>query len=756
MPAQDMPYNRFLTLDRRDWIIGLIIVLIAFALRLIVVIDRANTSSAVSSFDPLPGGSDQATYYSHVLAFETGDYPPPRFFYQPGISYYMIAIANIMRTHNLGAMRVFNVALAALNCGLLMATTQLVFGRRRVSILAGLLLAIYPVSAFYDTDFVITSQATMLLSLAMFGVMWVWRGQRWGVGAVLYGLSFGAIAVTRFEPILLAPVFGLWLIAVQRSRKAVAAVVLAALASLVIILPVVLHNRAGGANYLITPVGAAEMYRGNSRDATGVYSQTRASRTTSHDYYAYLLDDIRLEPKRFAEVTLRKIGLFFSAHEPGNNLNYFVSGEPVSPLLRAIPLNFPILAALALFGLSLIARKDSGHRPVAVFFVASLLAFMGGIMLIWVEARLRTPVVLFMIPPAAFGIVSGAETLAAVMRRQPGSLTLQARLRRLITPWPVILVLLFAAQWSADHLPRPLTARALPDGATGAGYVYDGTLKLVGWQVQERYSREGLLRPFTPYVVTLYWELVAPTDVDYSFALGFFVDGERLTGWDDRIGMVTYPTHTTSEWDTGTIYVEHVPIDYRHFDGPTLVSGDLLLSVYPERDATHLLAAVGAPENAAHVRLAQPALVWDSGQLDERLQQTRVAFGDELILRGWDYPATVVSGEPLTVELGWQTTSHPIHDSYIISLHAQNDRGVYVAQRDSPPRDGRLLTSSLPTRYAFTDTTQIALPDSPGSYTLSLIVYDVDTKDRLTVAAPDNILQLGTVEVVPGSGDASP
>jgi hypothetical protein len=743
-----------LTFSRRDWLIGFAIIVLAFAFRMVIIMDRAHAPNAIAAFDPLPQGHDQFKYYLHIQEFREGLFPPDRYFYQPGMSWFLIASSRIIRTANLGALRVWTAALAALNCGLFVATTRLAFGRRWVGVIAGILFAIYPVGAFYDTDFVITAQTTMLLSLGLFGVLWLWRSPHNWTGAVLYGVSFGAIAVTRFEPIFLAPVFGLWLIGVRRDRRAVLQVALAAVLCVAVTLPIVVHNLSHGADYLITPVGQAEIYRGNNRDTAGNYGGGQASATTNFDYMHYLWVDIRLEPRRFVELELHKVGMYLSPDEPGNNLNYKESGEAVSPLLRSIPLDFRILLILSLFGFFALLRE---REPAAILLGAAFLVLMAAIMLIWVEARLRTPTIVFMIPMAAYGIVYAVGHFP--VKRRAGTITVSyPDLRLFAVSAGIIVVVLVVAQFFYRDLPRPVTVDKLPDSAQHADAVYDQTLKLVGWKIEENYSRAGIIEPFHPYVVSLYWELIQPTTVDYGFAVALVIDGERVLGVDFPVGFISYPDRTTSTWKPGEIHVEHVGLAYNKFIGPVDISGDLLLSVYSDPAAAHLFPAEGVPAAPTHLLLAQPALIWGEGELPEMaaIPAAPVAFGKVLDLYGWTYPCVVTSGEPVDITLGWRTTHHPISRPNIFAVYILTETNAVAAQADSPPHAGRLLATSLPTGFAFGDTKQLTAPAEPGTYTLYTTVYDYDTGNRLSISgAPDNLLKLGTLQVV-SSGAVTP
>ncbi len=732
-------------------LIGLAIVLVAFSYRLIIIVDRAHGPAAVSAFDPLPNGTDQATYYGHIAAYRAGDFPPPRFFFQPGNSYFLIAASAILRTDNLGALRVFQAALASIIVGAFIMIGWLAFGRRSVGFLAGLGLALYPISAFFDTDFVIVSQATMLITLGLMDALWLGRSPRaWGA-AVLLGLSFGALALTRFEPILLAPVFGLWVLAVRRDRRAFLQVGLAALLCVAVILPVTLRNWSNGGHYLITPVGQAELYRGNNRDTGGDWGGRQASATTSGDYVRTLWKDIRLAPRRFVELELRKIGLFLSASEPGNNLNYVISGRNLSRALRWNPLNFPVLLALFGFGLALLAQQR--RWDLVALFGGSFLVMLAASLAIWIEARIRTPVVVILWPVAGYGLVSAAERCAGWWRtwRQRRTPPAWREVRPLLAPLPPIALVLIAAQFAADHLPRPITVDALPTRAQRADAVYDATLKLLGWEIQEEYSRAGIMRPYDPYVVSLYWTLLQPTTTDYSFALALVIDGQRVTGFDHPIGRVSYPDHPTSEWAPGTIYVEHVGLTYPGFDGPIERSGDLLLSVYPERRADALLLAENIPGSPSQLRLAQPAIIWRPGRLPDLAAPADVPFGDVLRLRGWTAPTAGRAGESIAITVGWQTTSLPITRPLIFSIQLLDPSGKSAAQQDSPPHHGQLLSTSLPTDYRFGDTKTLSLPDVPGPYRLVALIYDYETGQRLAVPGyPDSLLPLGEV-VVQGS-----
>ena len=171
-----------ISLTRRDALTLLGIVLLAFAYRMVILAERAAAPPEIGAIDPLPVG-DQARYYNNAaFGFDTGEYPPSTFFFQPGMSYFLRALMLLTGSKDLVVLRVVCIALASLNCGLMVFVGWLATGQRSVGFIAGGILALYPVAAFYDTDFVIASQAIILATVQLLGAVWLWRRPRvwWG------------------------------------------------------------------------------------------------------------------------------------------------------------------------------------------------------------------------------------------------------------------------------------------------------------------------------------------------------------------------------------------------------------------------------------------------------------------------------------------------------------------------------------------------------------------------------------------------
>jgi len=361
-------------------------------------------------------------------------------------------------------------------------------------------------------------------------------------------------------------------------------------------------------------------------------------------------------------------------------------------------------------------------------------------MLIWIEARIRAPIIAAMIPVAAYGI----HDLWQGFRRPT---FWKQRL-----PLIAVLVIALILSWVAEeNLPRKVTTSSLPQNAQMVNALYNDELRLVGYRIEDQYTDRGRFEPFRPYVVTLYWMLERPTSIDYSYALKLVVADQAVDQFDHPLGYVNYPQIWTSDWNVGSIYVEHIGMVVRTFEAPTEISGHLWLEVYPERNADQLFEPVGA--GLSPLELARPAVVWGTGlfpTLNPTLidAQPDVYFGDLLILQGWLMPEVGRPGEVTTFTLGWQTTSIQIRDSYIMGIYFQNANGEYVANNDSPPLSGQLLTNSLPPLYQLEDERTVTLPETPGMYQIYVAVYRQSDGIRLAVKnSAETLVPIGVIQV---------
>lgn len=713
------------------------VIALAFGYRAIVMVERAAAPNEISKWNPLSEGSDQYTYIQQLHDLQSGEFPPQTFFYQPGIVYFLGAVSALISSTELLRLRLFLVALASLNCGLMALIAARLTGRRRAGWLAGLLLALYPVSAFYDTDFVITSQALILATL-MLGCAWYAHNRAGNLfPPFLSGVLLGLGAVTRFELTAPAAICILWLLIRSRGNRGKKAC-LAGIGALLIIAPVALHNRYGDANYLITPVGPRLVYHGNNRDASGLMWPSNAEASTRLDYFHYLLHDIALEPTRFIQLQMHKLAFFLSRFEGGNNLDFHKSGQGISAALAINPLSFPLLLLMFFAGLKTL-WQDNKKEPAGLLLAAGGCYCLFALLTV-VESRIKTPIVAWMMPAAGYAL----DKLISYLRM---------RRNHIPALWPPVylagaVALLLVINWGATELPKDIFVRQLPPDATEARLIYDDTLEFVGWRVREQYSPRHTIEPYHPWVVSLYWRLLEPTEIDYSFSLKYFIDDIAFLEYDRPLGYTAYPRDYTSDWQVGPIYVEHIGMTWCGYSGPFERTGRVTLDVYPEREPhQRLLPHTALGQQASHPVLAQPAILQAPGR-NEAPTDYEISFGDAIFLLGHELDTSGAAGDPLRVATAWRAGARQIAASYVIGVYLFR-ADDFIVNSDKSPKDGNLLTFSILPNYRFDDMKTLTLPNASGNYDLYVGVYDSQTMARLPIADSENNLHwIAGVEVL--------
>ncbi len=126
-------------------------------------------------------------------------------------------------------------------------------------------------------------------------------------------------------------------------------------------------------------------------------------------------------------------------------------------------------------------------------------------------------------------------------------------------------------------------------------------------------------------------------------------------------------------------------------------------------------------------------------------------FAVEHVCRSSDQ-GTLTAGETLLVGLRWRALADS-PDNYKVSLQLLNGRDQVIAQRDSEPSGGSSPTSTWKTGDLVDDNHGLWVPfgTPPGSYRLSLAVYDAATGERLAMNEVD-ALTLGAIQIASAGG----
>jgi hypothetical protein len=267
-----------------------------------------------------------------------------------------------------------------------------------------------------------------------------------------------------------------------------------------------------------------------------------------------------------------------------------------------------------------------------------------------------------------------------------------------------------------------------PEHVERLDFIYDDTLRLIGYTVDAPSVRPGEWLP-----VTLYWQAVRPIDKNYSA----FV---HLLGRNNRvIGQVnTYPdggNWPTSMLETGQVLKDtyYVPVS-PDADAPAVIR--LAIGIFefedPARAAKTTINDFG--EDIEPIVGAVPLLPhrWPQLEPDTRLV---VNFADQIQLAGYDWPnhAKIKPGETVPLTFYWETLASPGQPLNLFIHLVDPATGTQVAGFDGPPE--------FPTEFwqpgnTIVDSRALAFPvDLPsGPYELRIGWYNLENFARLPLA----------------------
>jgi len=428
-------------------------------------------------------------------------------------------------------------------------------------------------------------------------------------------------------------------------------------------------------------------------------------------------------------------------------------GHPLGLLLRSV------LGNLGLFGV----RGDQNWlynlpgRPGLDAFQAAL--FWGGLLLCLVRAG--RPRVLFL---AVWWLVM---LLPSIVAPDPIPHTLRAigtlPVAALLSALALTELALFL--WQRVRLSPPTVRLAVPVFMAGLMLVYTGWAGANLWRSYfDRWlPRDEVYYAYYGYLSDLADEINRDTDPQavYLFPLNY-----------DRLGDSSYQAYPLEVLHRGAVPFRYIVVD------DATVAQDLTQDIAGKR-RVHLVVWTHGEHVDADPRGVLPTLLTRFGAFVQEqefrgfriltydLPSTAVdfttppvlapvgaSFGDELVLLAQAHAETVPSGEQAWMVLRWQAGER-VNRDYKVSVRLSDADGHRVGQSDVVllSNEHRLSTQWVPDREVTSYHLLPSLPATlPGSYRLSLVVYDPETLAPLPVlegvaASNGDELPLGTLEI---------
>lgn len=383
----------------------------AFFLRLIYLLQI----ESMPLFYNLPG--DPRTYDEWAQRIAAGDWLGTGVFYQPPLYPYFLGVLQIIFGHDLWLVRLVQIVLGSLSCGLIFLAGRNLISRA-AGIAAGLILACYAPAIFFDG--LVEKSVLDLLLLSILLVL-ISRVDQKPSPALWFasGAVVALLGLSRENALVLAAVVPVWIALQFRSGSLAARLRWGALfiaGLFLILLPVGLRNfTVGGEFKLTTSQFGPNLFIGNNPAADGTYGSVRkligeaqlegsdakrlAERATGRNLSAgevsgywlgKSLDYIRSYPVDWLSLMAKKWLMVWNAREIEDSDDFYIYRQ-WSWLLNTLAWfgNFGTLAPLAAAGLWLTRRQ---WRRLWLCY-AMIFALAASVTVFFIFGRYRYPLV---------------------------------------------------------------------------------------------------------------------------------------------------------------------------------------------------------------------------------------------------------------------------------------------------------------------------------------------------------------------------
>jgi len=468
---------------------------VAFAVRLLHVM----LIRSAPFFTVLMGDSHGYDEWAQRIA--GGEWLGREVFYQAPLYPYLLGSIYAIAGRHLLLVRLVQIVIGSASCALLgLAVARLL--SRRAGIVAGLMLALYAPAIFFDglvqksvldvffvclalwliakvttNNAELAEPAEQTLPLQSLRFLRFLRSSSWMW--LCLGLTMGGLALTRENALVFIAVLLAWsLVGVDRARPDVerrtthvdrlrgAAVFLAGIA--IVLVPVAARNAyVGGGFYLTTSQFGPNFYIGNNPSADGTYQPLRYGRgapeyerqdaselaetalgrklspaEVSSFWVDKALEFITSRPGAWLKLMARKFALLANATEMLDTESQEAHAEWSWPLrIGGWFGHFGVLVPLAVLGLVLTWPLQSRLRVV----YAMTIAYAASVVVFYVFARYRYPLVPLLIVFAAGGLVQAADALARRRWHLTPALPAAVVLAAVFANWPILSATLMRA-----------------------------------------------------------------------------------------------------------------------------------------------------------------------------------------------------------------------------------------------------------------------------------------------------------------------
>ena len=384
--------------------------------------------------------SDSLSYHNWAVEIADGNWLGNQVFYQAPLYPYVLAVIYSLFGTDRIAVMIVQAILGATSCVLICdAGTRL--HSQRAGVAAGLIMACYAPSIFFDSLIQKTALDQFLLSLII-NLIIRWQHSQKQRAALLAGLSTGLLILSRENALVFVASISLGMLLFQRPayQTAIRSIGVFTIGVMAVLFPVALRNYVVGAEFhLTTSQFGPNFFIGNSHDANGMYqplmygggnAQRERSDATmlaeqaagrslspaevSRYWTTRTLSEIQSRPARWLGLMGWKVALLCNCVESTDTEDLYSYAEWSTPLRLLNPIaHFGILAPLAILGYGLNRQRRKDLQLLALM----LISYAAGVVCFYVLGRYRYPLVPFLCLFAGIGVVNGTHLFVHCFRK---------------------------------------------------------------------------------------------------------------------------------------------------------------------------------------------------------------------------------------------------------------------------------------------------------------------------------------------------
>jgi tetratricopeptide (TPR) repeat protein len=406
---------------------------------------------------------DGRIFHAWAQRLAGGDWVGSEVFFQAPLYPYFLGVVYAALGEDPRWLLGLQAVIGAASCAVVAAAGQRLFSPR-AGLAAGLLLAVYPPVVFSDG----LVQKSVLVLFLMSLLLFVWAGVLARSGRTprirefgLLGLVLAGLVLSRENAGVLALPILLWLLleGALSARRRLALLAALACGLALLLAPVAIRNRVVAGELVLTTSNLGpNLYMGNNERADGFYlalaegrgspsyeredavrlaqealSRELSAREVSTYWTGRALDYIGSHPIQWTGLVLRKWLLLWNRREFADTED-LASHADWSPVLWGLaPFHFGVLAPLAALGAAVTWRQ----RRKLWSLYGMLAVYASSVVLFFVFARFRLPLIPFLVLFAGAGLVRLPELVRSRSRRQLTALAAGVIGVAVFCNWPV-------------------------------------------------------------------------------------------------------------------------------------------------------------------------------------------------------------------------------------------------------------------------------------------------------------------------------